>query len=399
MSDTNTTELPKDLEANNEENIKLIEQLLSKDEVTKEEIYQVLEKVDPIIAKARHPNDERRNRRSLEIYLNNKIPQSRIIENQKSLGKKQSFRYRTCCFWLYSEQNILNERLDKRVDEMIQRGLFEEIKEMKKYYDILNKDNNQDNLYTRGIFQAIGFKEFDDYLKQLNENDGNEDIDNPNNYHHHSITSKESLEKLKNSGIEKMKNATRRYSRKQISWIKNKILPRFTEEESLDPHQARLYILDISDVNQWNESVTKISHNVLKSFIKKEDTPDPRNINPAAKEIYGEVEMPVDPRHSHGSNSNDVAQLRKRQHAGPWEKYECEVCSVIVDDGNGTGTGKKKKPRILNGLVEWEQHKKSRLHRQNVKRQRKAKEKEKAREKAREQEGKKGEGEGKEGKE
>jgi len=69
MSDTNTTELPKDLEANNEENIKLIEQLLSKDEVTKEEIYQVLEKVDPIIAKARHPNDERRNRRSLEVCI------------------------------------------------------------------------------------------------------------------------------------------------------------------------------------------------------------------------------------------------------------------------------------------------------------------------------------------
>jgi len=27
---------------------------------------------------------------------------------------------------------------------------------MKKYFDIINKDKDQDNLYTKGIFQAIG---------------------------------------------------------------------------------------------------------------------------------------------------------------------------------------------------------------------------------------------------
>jgi len=73
MSETETTpDLPKDRETEetNEEHIKLIEQLLSKKDITKEEIYEVLEKVDPVTAKARHPNDERRNRRSLEVCTN-----------------------------------------------------------------------------------------------------------------------------------------------------------------------------------------------------------------------------------------------------------------------------------------------------------------------------------------
>ncbi|ORX59109.1 tRNA isopentenyltransferase [Piromyces finnis] len=322
----------------NMDHLTLIKNFLNKPEVTKEEIYSLLEKVDPDTAKIRHPNDERRNRRSLEIYLDKKIPHSKIIENQKLYGSKQSFRYRTCCFWLYSEQDILNKRLDDRVDTMIQRGLFDEIKEMKKYYDILSKEN--DNICTRGIFQAIGFKEFDPYLKQLNENKDQED-------------SKE-LEKLKNSCIEKMKNATKRYSRKQISWIKNKFLPRFIEE-SLDVHQARLYILDISDVSQWNEAVSEISNSELTKFIKKEITLDPREVNSTAKNIYHEIEMPLDPK------SKDTAQLRKRQHASQWEKYECDVC-----------LNSEKKPRILNGLIEWENHKNSRSHRQNVKRQRKS---------------------------
>ena len=87
------------------------------------------------------------------------------------------------------------------------------------------------------IYLCKGFKEFDPYLKLLNEK---EDKNGEEDY-------KVTLEKLKNSGIEKMKNATKRYSRKQISWIKNKFLPRFVEE-SLNPHQARLYILDISGI-------------------------------------------------------------------------------------------------------------------------------------------------------
>jgi len=68
--------------------------------------------------------------------------------------------------------------------------------------------------------------------------------------------------------------------------------------------------------------------------------------------------MPFDPK------SKDVAQLRKRQHASQWGKYECEIC-----------LNSEKKPQVLNGLIEWENHKKSRSHRHNVKRQKKALEK------------------------
>ena len=51
-----------------------------------------------------------------------------------------------------------------------------------------------------GIFQAIGFKEFDKYLKSDND------------------------EKLLEKGVEEMKAVTRKYAKKQQRWILNRIV-------------------------------------------------------------------------------------------------------------------------------------------------------------------------------
>lgn len=53
----------------NKDHLTLIEETLNIPEVTKEELFSILEKVDPNTAKTRHPNDERRNRRSLEVCI------------------------------------------------------------------------------------------------------------------------------------------------------------------------------------------------------------------------------------------------------------------------------------------------------------------------------------------
>lgn len=44
---------------------------------------------------------------------------------------------------------------------MLDRGLIDELS---KFHDEYNQTSNDSNNYTRGVFQAIGFKEFHEYL-------------------------------------------------------------------------------------------------------------------------------------------------------------------------------------------------------------------------------------------
>lgn len=44
-----------------------------------------------------------------------------VIESQKNEREKgEGSRYRTLVFWLWADSNILNERLDDRVDKMVE---------------------------------------------------------------------------------------------------------------------------------------------------------------------------------------------------------------------------------------------------------------------------------------
>ncbi len=65
-----------------------------------------------------------------------------------------------CTLWLDVPKNILNPKLDKRVDEMIERGLLKELQEFR----TLHKDPEVSD-FSKGAMQAIGYKEFDEYFQ------------------------------------------------------------------------------------------------------------------------------------------------------------------------------------------------------------------------------------------
>jgi tRNA A37 N6-isopentenylltransferase MiaA len=67
--------------------------------------------------------------------------------------------------------------------------------------------------YTKGIFQAIGFKEFHQYLL-LSEEDRNS----------------EKGSKLFHAGVDALKLVTKRYARRQLRWIKNRFLRKTTRQ-------------------------------------------------------------------------------------------------------------------------------------------------------------------------
>lgn len=98
---------------------------------------------------------------------------------------------------------------------MIQNGLLEELDSFKKEFDARKteqtlKEYSRD--YQFGIFQSIGFKEFDEYFQYLETNGSNGD----------SAVKNDLLKK----GIEDMKVSTRRYARIQMRWIRNRFIKR-----------------------------------------------------------------------------------------------------------------------------------------------------------------------------
>lgn len=114
-------------------------------------MHERLRKVDPNAAEEIHENNVKRVIRALEFYEVNHFP---ISEHNKEQRQKDS-SYNFCYFVLNDERPNLYDRIDKRVDIMLENGLLEEVKKLK------------DMGYHRGMvsMQGLGYKEMLAYLE------------------------------------------------------------------------------------------------------------------------------------------------------------------------------------------------------------------------------------------
>ena len=272
-------------------------------------IHDILKTVDPDMANRWHPNDVRKIRRSLEVFYTTGTKHSLHYTEKKS-----ELRYRTCLLWLYAKPDILNPRLDARVEEMIEKGMFEEMRILlDKVGDgtVVGTDSN----YTRGILQAIGFKEFDHYFRLLKEN-----------------APEKSIEDAKKMGIEHMKLATRQYARKQVHWLKNKLSPMIIENQ--ENNSAVIYLIDASDL-------TKLPSIINSATVLVQDFLD------------GKSPAPVDTL-DFSNLKQELLNQMKIQHE--WDHYECDVC---IDR-------KTSRHKRIHGKRQWELHLKSSSHRRKM---------------------------------
>lgn len=90
-------------------------------------LHQMLMEADPKSARAIHSNNIKRTIRALEFYH---LTGQRISEHNEQEKEKGS-AYRSCYFVLNDERDRLYERIDRRVDEMMEEGLVEEVKRLK----------------------------------------------------------------------------------------------------------------------------------------------------------------------------------------------------------------------------------------------------------------------------
>ncbi|MEK3908402.1 tRNA (adenosine(37)-N6)-dimethylallyltransferase MiaA [Oceanobacillus sp. FSL W7-1309] len=143
-------------------------------------LYQRLEQIDPEQAKKIHPNNHRRVIRALEIYETTGMTMSEYEKNQVMESP-----YNPILLGLEMPRALLYERINDRVDQMIEKGLKTEVK---KVYD--------EGYASCQSMKAIGYKEWISYFK-----------------------GEQSLE----GTVELLKRNSRRYAKRQYTWFKNKM--------------------------------------------------------------------------------------------------------------------------------------------------------------------------------
>ena len=141
-------------------------------------LYNEAEKIDKKAMEKISVNDKKRIMRVLEIYK----ATGKTKTEQEAESRKSEVEYDYKVFAIDIERKLLYDRINQRVDKMIENGLVQEVEELLKKYDKFPT-----------AMQGLGYKEVVEYL---------------NGY----IT----LEEM----IEKIKMETRRYAKRQLTWFR-----------------------------------------------------------------------------------------------------------------------------------------------------------------------------------
>mgnify|MGYP005760226237 FL=1 len=114
-------------------------------------LHQLLEAVDPQAAREIHANNVKRVIRAIEYFRQTGEPISVHNERERCKSSPYNFLY----YVLNTDRAILYERIDRRVDQMIQQGLVTEVESLRK------------EGCTRGMvsMQGLGYKEILAYLE------------------------------------------------------------------------------------------------------------------------------------------------------------------------------------------------------------------------------------------
>lgn len=122
------------------------------DSLTNEELYELLKKIDPNATGTIHMNNRKRVIRALSIAENSGLTKSENIAKQEH---QMRFKDVTILF-LNPNREELYQTINKRVDQMFEEGLVEEVKTLLAKYQ-----------FSQTAAQAIGYKEVIDYLNSL----------------------------------------------------------------------------------------------------------------------------------------------------------------------------------------------------------------------------------------
>ena len=154
-----------------------------------DKLFEWLKREDPAAALRLHPNDVRRVVRALETVLSG---------DKVSQEKKSELKYDAVVFGLFMDRDFLYERINRRVDRMLEEGLEEEVRSLLKAgvpVDCLS-------------MKSLGYRQMAEYLT------GQCDF---------------------STAVENIKKGTRHFAKRQITWYKKMpYIHWFTVDRNLD---------------------------------------------------------------------------------------------------------------------------------------------------------------------
>ena len=121
------------------------------DELTNEQIYEMLKTLDSMALQTIHINNRKRLVRALNLAQKNDLNKSAMIASQE-----HKMLYDALIIGLTMPRDELYKRIDSRVDKMIENGLLNEIENLLK----------QGVSFDDQAMQAIGYKELKEYFNQ-----------------------------------------------------------------------------------------------------------------------------------------------------------------------------------------------------------------------------------------
>lgn len=183
-------------------------------------LYEQLQVLDPVAAEQIHPNNVHRVIRALEYCLTAGEPFSKQAE--RTQPEQSEYRY-LMLVPSYRERQKLYDRIDLRVEKMLQAGLLDEAKWLYQLCETADK--------VPTAAQAIGYKEFFPYLR-----------------------GECSLEEA----VETAKRESRRYAKRQITWF------------SHEPAAVPLYLDDFAS----NEDALAQAMKLCRDFLEERELAD-----------------------------------------------------------------------------------------------------------------------------
>ena len=139
-----------------------------------------------------------------DIHLNNRKRMIRFLNRKETIRDKDKLLYEVEFIGLTTNRELLYDRINKRVDKMINDGLIDEVKSL---YD--------KNIRSKAIMTGIGYKELYEYF------DGNKTLD---------------------EAIDLIKVRSRKFAKRQYTWFNN---------------QMDVKWFDV-DFNNFNNTVNKV---------------------------------------------------------------------------------------------------------------------------------------------
>ncbi|KAK8825060.1 tRNA isopentenyltransferase [Blastocystis sp. ATCC 50177/Nand II] len=252
-----------------------------------EELYAMLQRVDP--EPQQHPHQRKRILSDLRLYNQTGVAPSQLRQEHNARQSKEE-RLDNVVIWLSCQPEVLAARLDKRVDGMLAAGLLAE-------NTAFVQRNIEGSDIGRGVWQAIGLKEFMPLY-----------LDAAGRYNHRTAVDAESAEVQEM--VARVKVDTQQYAKRQITWIRNRLLARV----------QHLIQLDTSQLDRWDDVVLNPAVNVVEHLMA--------GTLPAVKVNHAFWEQQSESRN---------------------KKFVCDVCK-----------------KVIMGEEQWHDHLRGRVHKRHV---------------------------------